>query len=131
MLRKIKKLFVLLRYFFEDEDSLFLYLLEQKAYECLEDCYKLDINFTEELEDLVFHIRTYREIPQILVETKYPEFRGISMKDVIKNFKNKKLPLEQVNKYGDYIVEVEEERAIERDFIFDHAKVLTFGFKLH
>lgn len=131
MLRKIKKLFILLRYFFEDEDSLFLYLLEQKAYDCLDDCFKLDINTTEELEDLVFHIRTYREIPDILSETNYPEFKGISMKDMVKAYKNKKLSKEQMSRYGDYLVEVEEERAVERDFIFEHAKVLTFGFKLY
>jgi hypothetical protein len=131
MLKKFKKLCTLLRYFFVDEDSLFLYLLEQKAYECLEDCYKLDISFTEEIEDLIFHIKTYREIPHALSETKYPQFTGISIQDIAKRYKDKKLNMEQVEAYGDYLVEIEEQRALERDFIFEHAKVLTFGFKLY
>ena len=52
------------------------------------------------------------------------------MKSIIRKYKNKKLGLSEVKLYGDYILEVEEERAIERDFIFEHAKVLTFGFML-
>ena len=131
MLRKIKKLCTLIKYFFVDEDSLFLYLLEQKAYECLKDCYKLDIGFTEELEDLIFHIKTYREIPTALAEIKYPQFVGISVQDVIKKYKSKRLDMKQVDMYGHYLVEIEEQRALERDLIFDHAKILTFGFKLY
>lgn len=130
MLRKIKKFWAILKYFFTDEENLFLYLLEIKAFECLEDCYKLDISSTEELEDLIFHIRSYREVPNVIAEIKYPEFKDMTIKDIVKKYKDKKADLEEINRYGDFLIEVEEQRAVERDFMFDLAKSLTFGFKL-
>lgn len=131
MFKKIRKLIGILKRFFKDEDDLFLYLLELKAYECLRDCFKLDISDTEELEDLIFHIKAYRELPESIMELKYPEFKGLLLaKDIVQRYKEKKMSLVEVSLYGDYLIELERERALERDCIFDHAKVLTFGFKL-
>ena len=128
MFRKIKKLWGIVRYFFEDEDTLLLYLLKVKAYECMNDCCRLEVSSTEELEDLVLHINSYLEVPTALVETKYPDFRGTSIQDVIKKFKGKKMSIREINTYGDFLVDVETQRAVERDIIFDHAKCLPFGF---
>ena len=83
-----------------------------------------------EIEDLIFHIKSYREIPKIIEETRYPEFKGMGIKEIVRRYKFKKLSLEEISKYGNFLVEVEEQRAVERDFIFEHAKILTFGFKL-
>ena len=130
MLRKIKKLWGIIKYFFEDEDTLFLYLLKMKALECTNDCNKLEVRNTEELEDLIFHINTYIDIPVALTETLYPEFKDTSVQDVIKRFKNNKISLEEIEKYGDFLVDIETHRALERDLIFDHAKNLPFGFSL-
>lgn len=130
MLRKIKKLWSIIKYFFEDEDTLFLHLLKMKAFECMNDCYRLEVRRTEELEDLVFHINTYLEIPTALVETKYPDFKGISIQDTIRKFKDNKMSLEEIEEYGDFLVDIETQRAVERDIIFDHAKTLPFGFSL-
>ena len=130
MFKKIKKLAGILSCFFRDEDSLFLYLLELKAYECMKDCFNLGISNTEELEDLIFHIKMYKEIPRVITEIRYPEFKDMSISDIVKRHKNKKVSIEEVKRYGDFLLELERERAVERDFIFQCAKVLTFGFKL-
>ena len=130
MLRKIKKLYEIIKYYFEDEDTLFLYLLKMKAYECMNDCGKLDVSNTEELEDLIFHINTYIDIPKTLVATKYPDFKNASVQGVIKRFKNNEMSIREIEKYGDFLIDIETHRAVERDLIFDHAKVLPFGFSL-
>lgn len=130
MLRKIKTLCGIIRYYFEDEDTLLLYLLKKKALKCLEDCNKLEVSNVEELEDLIFHVNIYINIPVALVETKYPDFKNTSVRDVIKKFKKGMMSLKEIEKYGDFLIDVETQRAVERDIIFDHAKVLPFGFSL-
>ena len=130
MLRKIKKLCSIIKYYFEDEDTLFMYLLRAKAFECMSDCSRLEVSNTEELEDLIFHIDTYIDIPKTLVATKYPDFRNASVQGVIKRFKNNQMSIREIEKYGDFLIDIETHRAVERDLIFDHAKVLPFGFSL-
>lgn len=130
MLRKIKKLWSIIKYFFEDEDTLLMYLLKTKAYECMNDCYKLDVRRTEELEDLVFHIDAYLSIPEALVAINYPEFKNTKVKDIINRYKKNRVSIDEVKRYGDFLIDIEIHRNIERDCIFDHAKVLPFGFTL-
>ena len=130
MLRKIKKLGSIIKYFFEDEDVLFLQLLKMKAEECTADCVRLSVRNTEELEDLIFHIDSYLRIPQDLVAIKYPDFEDLSVQDVIRRFKDNKMSIKEIEEYGDFLVDVETQRAVERDIIFDHAKILPFGFSL-
>ena len=130
MLRKIKKLYKIIKYYFEDEDTLFMYLLKAKAYECMSDCHRLAVSNTEELEDLIFHINTYVEVPKTLVATKYPSFKNASVQGVIKRFKNNEMTIKEIEKYGDFLIDIETHRAVERDIIFDHAKALPFGFSL-
>ena len=130
MLRKIKKLWAVLKYYFEDEDNLLLHLIEMKAYESLETCADLEVSMTEELEDLIFHIKTYYDIPESLLATSYSHLSEKDIKGVIEKYKKGKLSLEEVSDFADYLVEVEEQRAVERDLIFEHAKILSFGFKL-
>lgn len=130
MFEKTKRLLGIIKYFYKDEDTLFLYLLEKKALESMEDCAKLEVSTTEELEDLLFHINIYKEVPFALTETKYPKFKGLDVQDIIRKFKKDEMTLKEIEDYGDYLVEVETQRAVERDIIFDHAKVLPFGFSL-
>ena len=130
MLRKIKKLWTLLKFYFTDEDNLLLHLIEMKAYETLDDCFELDVGMTEEVEDLIFHIRAYYDIPRNLVETKYTWYEGENIPQVIEKYKKGKLDMAKVMEFADYLAEVEEQRAVERDIIFEHVKVLAFGFRL-
>lgn len=130
MLRKLKKLWVVLKYFFTDEDNLLLHLIELKAYESLNDCLVLEVSSTEEIEDLLFHIRLYYDIPDNLVETKYPQFKGLSLGKAIKSYKENKMNINDLEEFADFMVEVETERAVERDIILEQAKCLSFGFRL-
>lgn len=130
MIKKIKKLLFILKYFFTDEDNLLLHLLELKALQTLDSCNDLEVVNTEEIEDLLFHLHIYYEIPEGLVETKYPSFKGESVRSIIKKFKEGKLSMGEVDKYADFIIDVETQRAVERDFIFEYAKNLAFGFEL-
>ena len=131
MLRKVKKLWAILKYFFTDEDNLFLHLMEMKAYEAMQDCAVLDVGTTEELEDLVFHIRSYYDIPENIAATKYSSMQDIfDVPKMMKDFTSGKLDTEDLIRYADFIGDVEKQRAVERDMIFEHAKALTFDFKL-
>lgn len=130
MLRKIKKLWVLLKYFFTDEDNLFLHLIEIKAMETLEDCARMEVDMTEEVEDLIFHIRSYYDIPFNIAATSYPDLEGTSIKRIIKGYDKGKANMEDVMLFADYLEDVEKQRAVERDIIFEYAKILAFGFKL-
>ena len=130
MLRKIKKLWVLLKYFFTDEDNLFLHLMEIKAMETLEDCARMEVDMTEEVEDLIFHIRSYYDIPFNIAATSYPDLEGTSIKRIVKGYDKGKASMEDVMLFADYLEDVEKQRAVERDIIFEYAKILAFGFKL-
>ena len=45
-------------------------------------------------------------------------------------FKKGNMTKNELDEYVNFLKEVEEHRAIERDAIFEHAKSLSFGFKL-
>jgi NTP pyrophosphatase (non-canonical NTP hydrolase) len=130
MLRKIKKFLKFSWIFFKDSENLFLYLMEEKAMECLKECDSLEVSYTEELEDLIFHIRSYLELPEVIVKLKYPELEYKNVSSIIRDYKEHKLTLEEVDMYADFLVELEVQRAVERDIIFEHAKTLSFGFEL-
>ena len=128
MLKKIKRLSKILYYFFTDSDNLLLHLMEMKAYESLEKCYDLSVRSTEELEDLIFHIRAYLNTPYALIEFKYPELKNLNVKKMLKRFEQKKMTKKEFKKYFEFVTDTEQQRAIERDFIFESAKILNFGF---
>lgn len=128
MFKKIKRLCKVLYYYFTDSENLLLHLMEIKARESLKDCYDLTIGNTEELEDLIFHIRTYLNIPYALVEFKYPELEGVNVKKILKKFEQKQLTKKELQNFLEFIIDTEKQRAVERDFIFDNAKVLNLGF---
>lgn len=130
MLKKFRKLFLILWYFCKDSDNLLLYLMKMKAYEVLEGCYKLSVRNTEDLEDLLFHVKTYLEIPIALIELKYPELKDINIDKILKKYKKRKLSKDEALRFTNFLLDVEKQRAIERDFIFEGAKILTFGFEI-
>ena len=130
MIKKFKKLWSIIKFIFTDEDNLLLHLMEIKAYESLDDCVTLEVRMTEEIEDLIFHIKTYYDIPESVAATKYPDFRGVSIPQVMKEYKMKKASIADVDRFADFLDEIEMQRAVERDIIFEHVKSLSFGFKL-
>ena len=130
MLRKIKKLWTIIKYFFEDEDNLLLHLMEMKAYETLDDCVTLEVGMTEEIEDLIFHIQTYYDIPEMIAATSYPDLPQTNVSKILKEYKSGNIDVVNMAVMADFIEEVEKQRAVERDLIFEEAKILSFGFKV-
>ena len=130
MLRKIKKLWAILRYFFTDEDNLLLHLIEMKAYESLNDCAVLEVGSTEDIEDLIFHVKTYYDIPDSIALTKYPHLKGVSIPKMMVSYKKGKASMSEVLEFTDFLNDIEVQRAIEREIIFDRVKGLSFGFRL-
>lgn len=127
MFKKIFNLGQLLYYYFTDEENLVLHILERKALDCMKDCVTLNVSDMEELEDLLFHIKTYYEIPLAVRETRYPNVKMLNLKDVCQgNIED----LKETDEFMHYVEDVETQRALERSFIFDHAKNLPLGFKL-
>lgn len=130
MLRKIKKLWAILRYFFTDEDNLLLHLIEMKAYESLNDCAALEVGSTEDIEDLIFHVKTYYDIPNSIALTKYPHLKGVDISKMMVSYKKGRAPMSEVLEFTDFLNDIEVQRAIEREIIFDRVKGLSFGFRL-
>lgn len=130
MFRKIKKLWDIIKYFYKDEDNLLLHLMELKAQESSADCATLKVSMTEELEDLIFHIQTYYDIPHNIAATKYPHLLQANMQKRIKKYLSGMVDPVSLIEMADFLEEVEKQRAVERDIIFEHAKSLSFGFKL-
>ena len=125
MVKRMFRFFRILWYLLFKKDYLFLYLLEDKAHSCLDDCLSLNIPNTEQLEDLIFHIRSYYEIPKVVRELKFPDMQDFNVKSLLKK-KASDVPKE----ITEYLVEIEVQRAVERDIIFDLAKNLPFGFTI-
>ncbi len=112
---KIVKFFKLVWWYIADGENFLLHIIEDKALECIHDCREIGVSNIEELEDLLFHIASYYEIPRVVKEIKYSgqKFRNMTQEEKL-----------------DYFMEVETQRAVERDFIFEHAKSLSIGFEL-
>lgn len=68
----------------------------------------------EELQDLLFHINSYIEIPETVKVTMFPSLP----EDAFNTF-----PL----KYAEYLEEVEKQRAVERFYIIDSLKYFPFN----
>ena len=115
VLSKFLKLMKLIGWYIADSENFLLHVIEEKALDTMENCEGLGIDKVEELQDLLFHIDSYYEIPWVVKETKFPdvELEELSAKE-----------------FFEFLTEVETQRAIERDFIFEHVKVLPIGFEI-
>jgi hypothetical protein len=49
---------------------------------------------------------------------------------VVQKYKAGKMNVAEVERFADFLADIEKQRAVERDIIFEYAKVLSFGFKL-
>ena len=128
MFKKIWDFLKITYYFFSDsEDNLIFRIMEDKAKKTLKHCKTLQISEIEELENLAFHIKVYYEIPKAVKETKFPNVKDLNLKKVLEgDIKD----LKETDEFMNYINEVELQRSIERDFVFEHAKALPFGFQI-
>lgn len=138
LIRKIKRLphlAKLLKSFLVGDSGALLALIEDEAKYLLEDCVNLGICNIEEIEDLLFHIKSYNEIPKVVKDMNFPDMRDIKFHYENGDIKlvevgKEKPTVEELEAYIKYIEEVERERAVERDFIFEKVKSLPLGFVL-
>ena len=102
MLRKVKKLWNILKFFVIDEDNLLLHLIELKARESLWDCASLGVSSTEDIEDLIFHLQAYYSISDVIAATKYPYFKGVNISKMMKNYKKGNAKIKDVVEFAEY-----------------------------
>ena len=138
IIEKIKRLPRLIRllqsYLMKDENAL-LALIEDEAKDALKHYEKMGICNTEEIEDLLFHIKSYSEIPQVVRDLDFPDIKEVKFifeKGYLKAVElGKERPsAAEIERYILYVEEVEKQRAVERDFIFDKVKNLPLGMVL-
>jgi len=130
MKRLFKKIFrvvlIIQGYLLKNECS-FLRILEEEAMDYLESCSRIGVRNTEEIEDLIFHIRAYKDVPKILrstVFTDIPKEVETKMKrDIVFLLKRDESLL---HRYTEYITEIEKQRAVERLYIIECMKSFPF-----
>lgn len=106
----MKKVCNVLRYYLLKDENAFMYLLKEEALSYMEQCKRIGVCNTEGIENLLFHIDSYLEIPEALKKTTF-----------LDNLENRGTK---------YLLEVEKERAVERDYICELLKELPIGFKV-
>ena len=130
IIKKVLKLPKLLKSYFSTDGSVLLALIENEAKEILRYYNTAGTCNTEGIEDLLFHIKSYYEIPEIIRQTEFDfvEDRGLlSYEDGLIGIPkegSKQPTIEELEVYVKYVEEVEKQRAVERDFIFEKLKEL-------
>ena len=104
LLRIVKNLMLNRKYFT-------LSLMKAEAQDHLDTYKKIGVGNVEDIEDLIFHIDSYMDLPHMLQSTVYKGY------------------LEKGEKLDEYFEDLEKARAVERDYIFDLAKKLPIGFE--
>ena len=112
MKRTIKKILKLLKYAVTKRKYFLLYLIREEALEHLNTFNKIGVGYTEDIQDLIYHIDSYINLPQILQNTTYKGY------------------LEKGEMFEEYFQDLETHRAVERDYIFELMKHLPIGFQL-
>ena len=112
MKKRLVKLFRIIKYAIISPKYLLLYLMRAEAEDYLDTFHKMGIGCVEEVEDLIYHIDSYIELPKILQNTKYVDY------------------LKNGEKLDEYIEDLETYRAVEREYIFEALKKLSIGFQL-
>ena len=88
-----------------------LYLIREEAKDYLGTFNKIGVGSTEDIQDLIYHIDSYLNLPKMLQNTVY------------------KGQLENGEKFEEYFKDLETHRAVERDYIFELLKRLPIGFE--
>ena len=112
MLKRARRLLRIVKYAVAQPKCFILYLIKAEALEHLKVFNKIGIGSTEEIQDLIYHIDSYIDLPHMLRETVYEEY------------------LKNGEKLDEYFEELEKARAVERDYIFELMKKLPIGFEL-
>ena len=111
MKRKAKKLFRLLKCALFNSRYFLLNVIKEEALDHLKTFNKVGVGSTEDIQDLIYHIDSYIDLPNMLRRTIYEPYLQ----------KGEKLDL--------YMKELETHRAVEREYIFELMKTLPIGFE--
>ena len=112
MKRRLRKLFRLIKHAILHRKYFLLYLIKEEALDHLKTFNKVGVGSTEDIQDLIYHIDSYIDLPNMLRKTVYEPYLQ----------KGEKLDL--------YMKELETHRAVEREYIFELMKTLPIGFEL-
>lgn len=130
LLRKLKQVFCIIGVLFTKSRSPFLRTLKYEVENYLEDCCNSGTKSIEELQDLLFHINSYFEIPEATRITMFPDmkygFKLILFGYNFYKYLNRKFP----SLYVKYVQEVEKQRAVERFYIMELLKYFPFESEL-
>ena len=111
MKRECKKLFRLIKCALFNSKYFLLNLIKEEALDHLSTFNKCGVGSTEDIQDLIYHIDSYIELPNILRKTVYEPY------------------LKNGEKLEEYFQDLETHRAVERDYIFELMKRLPIGFE--
>ena len=112
MWKRVKRLLRIVKYAVTQPKCFILYLIKAEALGYLETFNKIGIGSTEEIQDLIYHIDSYLDLPRMLRETVYEKY------------------LQNGEKLDEYFEDLEKARAVEREYIFELMKKLPIGFEL-
>ena len=112
MLKRVKRLLRIIKYAVTQPRCFILYLIKAEALGYLQVFNKIGVGSTEEIQDLIFHIDSYIDLPNMLRRTVYEPY------------------LKKGEKLDEYFEELEKARAVEREYIFELMKKLPIGFEL-
>ena len=132
-IKKILRLPKLIKNYMSTDKNALLSLIEEEANSLLEQYGELGTCNIEGIEDLLFHIKSYHEIPEAIKQTEFPTIKDLKLfyedGDIgVFRAGYKKPTVEELEVYIRYIEEVEKQRAVERDFIFEKVNELPLGF---
>lgn len=112
MFKKLRRLGRIIKYALTKRKNFSLYLIRAEAEEYLKVFGKLGIGCTEDIQDLIYHIDSYIDLPNMLRRTVYEEY------------------LKNGEKLDEFFCDLEKHRAVEREYIFEIMKRLPIGFEL-
>lgn len=110
-MKRVFKLFRLFKCALFNSKYFLLNIIKEEALQHLETFNKVGVSYTEDIQDLVYHIDSYIDLPKILQNTTYKGY------------------LEKGEMFEEYFNDLETHRAVERDYIFELMKRLPIGFE--
>ena len=112
ILRKIKQVFLIIVACTFKSKSAFLRIIKYEAENSLKDCCDMGTKQIEEMQDLLFHIEAYLEVPDAV--------REIILRDTGGSY------IKARTRFAEYLEEVERQRAVERLYIMESLKHFPF-----
>lgn len=111
-MKRVLKILRLLKCALFNSKYFLLNVIKEEAKQHLKTFNKIGVGMTEDIQDLIYHIDSYIELPKVLQNTTYKGY------------------LEKGEMFEEYFHDLETHRAVERDYIFELMKRLPIGFQL-